>query len=109
MSRSAEILGVYSVEASEPCHLIEMRVSGWEPESFVEGITQADPNHTQDNWQAPWDEGVLAVEGGTATLAFFFHCLDLSVPLTTPAGNIRLPAPKEMPKRLSAIRYDSPC
>ncbi|MDJ0909560.1 MAG: hypothetical protein QNI99_10215 [Woeseiaceae bacterium] len=108
MPRSAEILGVYPVEAPEPCRLIEMRVYGWDVEAFVDGTTQQDPSTVPDSWQVPWDERVLASDGGTVTLAFFFHYLNVSVPLTTPAGALAIPAPVELPERLSLIRYESP-
>jgi hypothetical protein len=60
------------------------------------------------NWQAPYDERVISETDTTARVVFFFHYLDLSKPLLTPAGVLRLPLPKDMPTRLKEIAYEAP-
>ncbi len=108
MARNAEVLGIYPVQAPEPCHLIEMLLTGWDVRTFVNGVTQPDPSTAQDNWQVPWDERVLSSEDGTAIVAFFFHYLDVNAPLITPAGALTIPATEELPERLLLLRYESP-
>jgi hypothetical protein len=61
------VIGVYPVdEAEEPCHLLEIAISGrgkFEPGVF----TQEDPSLPEENWQVPWDEHLLAADGATGT------------------------------------------
>jgi hypothetical protein len=66
--------------------------------------------------QAPYDERYLTEDGAavvsdgyevptssTLRVAFFFHYVDLRLPLETPYGPVSLPAVTEMPSRLAAI------
>jgi hypothetical protein len=125
MSRSdIDILGVYPVDAPEPCHLVELSIRNFVGPLGLSQFTQEQPDQPRTNWQVPWDERVLDAEGASdlhgrfprkieATgkplrLAFFFHHLDLSRPLNTPAGDIPLPRPQVRPQRLAFIEYESP-
>jgi hypothetical protein len=58
--------------------------------------------------QVPYDEQVISESDGKARVAFFFHYLDLSKPLLTPAGTLALPPPKKIPARLKDIVYEAP-
>ena len=102
-----EVIGVYAVpEADEPCYLVEMVVPVGD---FDMGdITQADANAPESDWQVPWDEQVLEEADERTRVAFFFHYLDVNVPLKTPWGDLVLPAPSQRPDRLASIRYEQP-
>jgi hypothetical protein len=119
-----EVIGVHSVVAPEPCHLIELRLRGGDLAEFLGGVTQENQAEPRDNWQVPYAEHFLN-EGGTATLnpdqpeaapitsqarvAFFFHYLETSRPLETPAGRVQLPRPSPRPGRLAFMLYEPPC
>lgn len=99
------IRGVHPVEAAEPCHLIEVELS--DAEGFDWGqVTQEDATQLRDNWQVPYDEQPL--DDDERRWAFFFHYLDLSKPLLTPAGPVKLPAPTPRPKHLDSAEYIEP-
>ena len=115
------IVGVYAVDAPEPCHIIECWVRGATGEFDIGKITQEIPGQPEDNWQVPWDEYLLNYDGtdgelspspeslnGDVRVAFFFHYLDLGRPLITPGGDISLPTPTDRPDRLSFIEYEPP-
>ena len=119
-----DILGIYPVDAPEPCHLIELMVRDYTGVLDVGAFTQERLGQPTSNWQVPWDERVLSPDGsrdllgpfpakiqsdGTPLrLAFFFHYLDLRRPLITPAGELALRAPQEMPDRLAFLTYEGP-
>ncbi len=118
------IIGVYPVaEAEEPCHLIELLVEGLYGNLDISEFTQQLPGQPRDNWQVPWDEQVLDADGtsgepapfpgpirvdGSQRLVFFFHYLDHSRPLLTPAGPTPLPEPAPRPSRLVFVEYKPP-
>ena|SRR6266496_732355 len=120
-----ELLGVYPVEALEPCHLVELLIQGHVGRVDLSDFTQEMPKQPQSNWQVPWDERVLNADGSQARsgryprevfadgtplrLVFFFHFLDFSRPLMTPAGEVILRSPEERPQRLAFLKYESPC
>lgn len=119
-----EVIGVYPIEAPEPCHLVELMIRDGEGELDMCGITQEFEGQPQNNWQVPWDEAWLDSDGETLVneeesdkqpseanlrVAFFFHYLDLSRPFRTPAGPVSIPQPTEAPARLRFMRYQSPC
>lgn len=103
-----KIIGVYPVRADEPCHLIELRVRAVKCELRMADFTQKVEGKPRANWQVPYDERVLNDDGTAPVgdqfpqlieadendlrLAFFFHCLDFSMPLLSPAGPLQLPA-----------------
>lgn len=108
MEKSAEIVGVYLFDSRNLCHLIEMRLKGWDVDTFIGGITQADSSLAQENWQVPWDERIMEAEGDEATVVFFFHFLKVGQPLDTPAGPLQLPQAGSLPDRLSHVEYEQP-
>ena len=118
-----EVVGVYSVSAPQPCHLVEVIVHDLGGELQVAEFTQETPGEPRNNWQAPWDEYVLDASGtsgqaapfpgpisakGDVRLAFFLHYLDPSKPLLTPIGPVDLPPPQERPPRLAFMTYEPP-
>jgi hypothetical protein len=118
-----DIIGVYPVCAREPCHLVELWVRGLDGVLDFGQFTQAIPGQPQSNWQVPYDERVLNENGtapvgdrfpdqimgtGDLRVAFFFHYLDFSKPLLSPAGPLELPAPSERPSRLQFLEYEPP-
>jgi hypothetical protein len=113
-----DVIGVHPVAASEPCHLVEVLITGGKPADIVASITQETPDQPRDNWQVPYDEHYLTADGTKpeesapspeARVAFFFHYLDLRRPLLSAAGSLQLPAPSSRPARLDFIRYEPPC
>ena len=119
-----QVIGVYPIEADEPCHLIEVKIGKAEGEILdLTKFTQEVSGQPLANWQVPYDEHFLN-EDGTADLnprcpaempkhdnlraAFFFHYLNLEKPLETPVGAIHISKPKEKPARLNFIKYESP-
>lgn len=121
-----EIIGVYPVEAEEPVHLIELRVSGARGLFNLGEVTQELPRQPRSNWQVPHMEHILNGSGedvladdfeaqeradlwkGDPRLVFFFHYLDFEQPLKTPFGDLQLPAESELPARLAMIQYEQP-
>ena len=121
-----EIIGIHSVEAPEPVHLIELWVRGAHGIFDMGGFTQEIPDQPRDNWQVPFMEQILSTSGdeilandfeasekpelwtGDMRLVFFLHDLDLTQLLKTPFGDVRLPRESQLPKRLSMIQYEQP-
>lgn len=126
MRATIEVLGVYPVEADEPCHLIEIRVVGSRERIDLGSFTQVVDGQPRDNWQVPYDEKLLNKDGtkvlvevgdgiedeqlwkGDVRAAFFLHYLDVGRPLETPLGPVSMPTPEPRPKRLSFIEYEPP-
>jgi hypothetical protein len=120
-----DVIGAYPVRADEPCHLVELLVRGLNGELPVGDFTQEVEGQPRSNWQVPYDERVLndagtaqvgdqfpsSIEGDGKDLrfAFFFHYLDFSKPLLSPAGPLGLPAETARPSRLRFFKYESPC
>src|SRR3954471_13442817 len=96
------IRGVHPVEAAEPCHLIEAELPDGDDFDWGQ-VTQEDATQPRHNWQVPYDERPL--DDDHRRWAFFFHYLDLSKRLLTPAGPIQLPAPTPRPDHLKGIEY----
>lgn len=118
------VIGIYAVEALEPCHLVELEFDDFAGPIDFMGFTQEVAGQPQDNWQVPWDERFLDVLGehelnsanpaaqptaGHFRVTFFFHYLDIVKPLLSPVGPLQLPPPAPRPARLAFIQYDSPC
>lgn len=103
-----EVVGVYPVDALEPCHLLEIIVRGVEGEIDFSKFTQECPGEPRSNWQVPWDEQILSHSSGEVRAVFFLHYLDFEQPLLTPYGPVRLPPPSLKPSLLRNIEYDSP-
>jgi hypothetical protein len=120
-----DVLGIYPVEAPEPCHIIELMIREHIGVLDVGAFTQESPDQPPSNWQVPWDERILNADGtkdvlgqfpaqikadGTPLrLVFFFHYLDFHRPLMTPTGKLALEPPVEKPDRLAFLEYESPC
>jgi hypothetical protein len=120
-----EVVGVYEVpEAAQDCVLIELNVALGAEELDFSSVTQEIPGVPVPEWQVPWLEHELNDAGSSgqelrrrlvhgpvnrARVAFFFHYLDPSRPLLTPAGIIALPKATRRPDRLKFMRYESPC
>lgn len=106
MAEPFRILGVYPINASQPCYLIEAAIG--EPiEAFDWGsVTQEDADQPRSNWQVAYDERPLNEE--RSRWAFFFHYLDFSKPLLTPVGPLKLPTPSPIPEHLQQIEYAEP-
>jgi len=86
-------------------YLIEAEIDPPTAEFQWAGVTQEVPGEVPESWQAPYDEQALDDAG---RWAFFFHCLDFSRPLLTPAGPVTLPPPSPIPQRLRHIAYEAP-
>jgi hypothetical protein len=123
---TVEIIGVYPVQAKEPCHAIELWVKGVvRPFSFSD-FKQEDPAKPNWKWQCAWMEHVLNSRGdkvlacerkissqpelfqGDMRVLFFMHFLNLRRPLGSPFGPITLAAETSMPARLSIVQYEEP-
>jgi len=88
-------------------YLVEVFFESGLPRPFDWGmITQNVPNVHPSNRQVPWDEQQVGAD--PKEWAFVFHCLDLSLPLSTPMGDLELPNPSPMPNQLMRIRYEVP-
>jgi hypothetical protein len=120
-----DILGIYPVESPEQCHVVELMIRGHVGVLDFGAFTQERPGEPRSNWQVPWDERVLSVDGTKdllgqfpskiesdgkpLRLTFFFHYLDFDHPLITPAGELALQSPEDRPDRLAFLNYESPC
>jgi hypothetical protein len=108
MKTAVQIVGVHDVDADEPVHLIEIELTG-DIDAFDFGeITQAIPDQPQANWQTAYDEREIQSPTANRRFAFFFHYLDLNLPLTTSIGDLPLPHATPIPERLADIQYESP-
>jgi hypothetical protein len=121
-----EVLGVYPVDAPEPCHLIEVQIRGAQNSIDLGQFTQDIPGKLPSNRQVPWMEQILSPEGdrviadssavwrnpdllrGDIRIVFFFHYLNRDWPLSTPFGEFRIPADSKLPERLSTLKYETP-
>src|SRR3569832_600394 len=108
MAIQAKILGVHPVDADAPVHLIELVIDGDVGEFDIGEVTQEVADQPKSNWQAPYDERVLEKSKTTTRYAFFFHYLDFTKPLLTPAGSAPVPKPTKAPAHLKDIDYESP-
>jgi hypothetical protein len=108
MPTNAKIIGVHSVDADEPVHLIDLLVEGDTHQFDIGGVTQQVAGQHKSNWQAPYDERVIEESDGKIRYAFVFHYLDFKKPFITPAGSLSLPRPKSQPAHLKDIEYEAP-
>ena len=121
----AEVIGIYSIVAAEPTHLVEMRVVDSTGAFDIGHITQEVPGQARSEWQVPWLEAILNSSGneilatdlsatqpeqwqGVVRFSFFFHYLDCKRPLITPFGTAQLPLESRLPPRLSILHYEQP-
>lgn len=118
-----EIIGVYEVEAEEPCHLIELSFEKTSEDIYIDLFAQQIENNPIGNWQVPYDEHFLNSEGtcvlpfrdlseipvgSKVRVVFFYHYLDFNLPFDTPFGEAALPKPRPKPARLSFVEYEPP-
>ena len=134
--RNATVVGVYPVEADQPCHLIELTICDPDGEFSVNDLTQVDENIERGRWQAAYDERYLDARSLQALpqrphptikgfsfpagvgleppdlkeyrLAFFFHYLDLAKPLESSFGPMALPQPSARPEHLEFMDWGPP-
>ena len=100
------VVGIHPVSAREPVHLIEIEIAAGEQPVDWGAITQPLQGRDRGYWQVPYDECEL--EGSDGHWCFFFHYLDMSRPLSSPAGDLVLPAETPLPQRLRSINYEEP-
>lgn len=118
-----ELVGIYNVDNNTDVHLIELVFDNSPDEVDVSLITQEIKGHPHDNWQSPWDEKYLDMNGeniigdffsipkdiNKTRLVFFFHYIDFSRPLLTQAGHLDLRKPTSLPDRLKGkLHYERP-
>ena len=87
-------------------------------------VTQPIAGRTESEWQVAYDERFLdsagrnpvdapipghCPAGGDVRVAFFFHYIDVGRPLSTPWGDVPLPAMTDRPDRLAFMVYEPPC
>jgi hypothetical protein len=104
----AKIVGVYSVAAPEPVHLIELVLQGDIDQFDFGEVTQEEPDKPKTHWQVAYDDQLLDESEDKICYVFFFHYLDLDKPLLTPMGPLPLPKVKRVPPRLKHIQYEAP-
>jgi hypothetical protein len=107
MHRKFSVVGVYPVDAPEPCHMIEIQVDPSGESIDFGKITQEDPAQPQSNWQVAWHEQRVG-DAQLGRWVFFFHYLQPKQPLLTPLGSIALPPVTPLPDRLRHIQYEQP-
>ncbi len=100
------IVGLHPVEAPEPVHLVELDASGYKSDLDWGAITQPVEGRDRSYWQVPYDE--MPVPGKPDHWCFFFHYLDRSRPLSSPAGALVLPTETPLPAHLRCIKYEQP-
>lgn len=54
---------MYPVKSKEPMNLVELWVKESSGKCEISEFTQEIPNEPQSNWQAPYDEKILDLEG----------------------------------------------
>ena len=118
-----QLIGVYEVENYDNVYLVELTLNEPPEKLDVGQITQEINGMDKSEWQSPWDEKYLDPTGEnvigeffdvpkgqkTTRITFFFHELNLQLPLLTQYGPVSLTAPVTMPDRLKEIIiYESP-
>ena len=100
------VVGIHPISAREPVHLIEVEVAASElPVEWGE-VTQPIEGRDQSYWQVPYDEREL--HGSNGRWCFFFHYLNLSRPLSSHVGDLKLPEPTPIPNHLRFMQYEEP-
>jgi hypothetical protein len=103
-----EVIGNYKI-GQEPWRLIEVRLLDVPLAFDFAAIALPSPGLPRENWQVPYDERVLGMDESERTLhaCFFMYVLNDEA-LRTPAGEIALPPPNEIPRRLAHIVFEAP-
>jgi len=113
-----KVLGVHTINAQQPCHLVEVEISEYEGKFDVGVLVQPRMDGKSDFEQAPYMEHLLDASGesgeptsydievqGQARIAFFMHYLEENWRLRSPVGEIELPPATPLPLRLTFIEY----
>lgn len=124
---TAEIHGVYPIDAPQPCYIVELTIHDCRCElKFSQVLFDADVPPHGIRTQVPFEEQFLSADGGTilgncrygwnnpgvwqgeCRLAFLMHYLVVGQPLRTPFGDVLIPEFTDKPDRLNDIVYVSP-
>jgi hypothetical protein len=121
-----EIIGIYAIDAHEPCHLVELSVEPDETSYSLSEISFPTRVNMVRSVQAPYDEHFLSEDGdvilGNSTYAwenpdfwrtphrvsFFMFYLEPGKNIHTPQGLLPIPAAKVLPERLKTIEFTWP-
>jgi hypothetical protein len=126
---TVRVVGVYPFPESPDVDLIEVEIDRPPSRVDVGGFTQEEANVDRANWQVPYDERYLSLDGTreigqrwsmgwkpqsgiaeppTTRLVFFFHFLDTDRMLGTPDGAVALTLREVLPERLTFLEYEPP-
>ena len=114
------LIGIYTYDAESKIYVVEMEINEKPRSVDFSRFFQKDDSLPESEWQVPYDEQYLTsdgktilgdfftedkdmIPGDTTRVAFFMFLTDLSLPLSTPYGEIDLSDVKPMPERLSNI------
>jgi hypothetical protein len=103
--------------------LIEIMVDSPNERFSLNSFTQPNHAYSRVSPQAPWDEGLLSLDGmvlldrrincakktGRVRLAFYMHYWVPGLPLLSSYGEVQCPSPQPMPERLKTIMPYRPC
>jgi len=119
-----KLIGLYSVDENPDVTLVELMISRKADEIQIGEFTQEIQNEPPLNWQAPFAEKYLSLDGekiigddfdlpeiltDTTRLTFFIYFLDPSKPLLTPFGPLQLTQKQVQPKRIKdLIMFEDP-
>ena len=110
-----KLLGLYYVEENKDVTLVELVIGKKAVEFDLGEFTQELEHMPRLNWQAPFGEKYLSLDGeiiigddsnlpklltDTTRLAFFFYFLDPSKSLLTPFGPLQLEGKQKQPARI---------
>ena len=119
-----KLIGLYSVDENSDVTLVELVINKKADEFDLGEFTQEIEHQPRFNWQAPFAEKYLSLDGETiigddfdqpefltdnTRLTFFFYFLDPSKPLVTPFGQLQLTQKQEQPERIRRlIKFEDP-
>jgi hypothetical protein len=104
MANQARVIGIHSIPADEPVHLVELELGENATDFDFGEITQEVPGQPRSNWQTAYDEREI----GKNRFAFFFHYLDPEKPLLSPFGPLALPPESPASQHLQDVEYEQP-
>jgi len=118
------LIGLYSVDENPDVTLVELVINKKASDIEIGEFTQEIENQPRMNWQAPFFEKYLNLEGTkiigdeynlpkefneTTRLTFFIYFLDLNKSLLTPFGPLELNQKINKSKRITElIRFEDP-
>lgn len=119
-----EIIGAYYVDGHPDLSLLELIVHKPFNQINIIEFTQEIERQHFDNWQVPFNEKYLDLQGEniigddlvtptelsrSCRLTFFIYFMDYDKPMITPFGKINLPAKTVAPERITRIvRFEEP-